>query len=63
MDSRIKSSIRTAVDEEGQPDYVAEKLIKWFENVANGNETLEDKSDWKRRVEGLYDAVEVSIEE
>jgi hypothetical protein len=63
MDSRIKSSIRTAVEEEGQPVQVAEKLIKWFENVANGNETLEEKSDYKRRVEGLYDAVEVTVEE
>jgi len=59
MDSRIKSSILTAVEEEGQPEQVAEKLIKWFENVANGNETL----DYKRRVKGLYDAVMVSIEE
>lgn len=63
MDSRIKSSIRTAVEEEGQPEQVAEKLIKWFENVANGNETLEEKSDYKRRVKGLYDAVEVTVEE
>lgn len=63
MDSRIKSSIRTAVEEEEQPEQVAEKLIKWFENVANGNETLDDKSDYKRRVKGLYDAVMVSIEE
>lgn len=63
MDSRIKSSIRTAVEKEGQPERVAEKLIKWFENVANGNESIDDKTDYKRRVEGLYDTVEVSIEE
>lgn len=63
MDDRIKECIRTAVSEEGQPDHVADKLIKWFENVANGNESIGERSAYRRRAEGLYDSTDVDIED
>lgn len=63
MDDRIKQCIQTAVSKEGQPDHVADKLIKWFENVANGNESISKESTYRRRVEGLYDSVNIEIEE
>ncbi len=63
MDDRIKKCIRTAVSEEGQPDHVADKLIKWFENVANGNESIGERSAYRRRAEGLYDSTDVDVED
>jgi hypothetical protein len=59
IDERIESAIREAVEMHNQPDVVADKIIKWFENVADGNESIEDKDDYRRRLETLFDAVEV----
>lgn len=60
IDERIQSAIRESVEMYDQPDAVAEKIIKWFENVADGNESIEEKDDYRRRLESLFDAVEIN---
>jgi hypothetical protein len=59
IDPRIESAIQEAVEDHGQPKKVADRIIKWFEEVANGNESLEDKQDYKRRLDVIFDAVEL----
>ena len=63
IDERIKLAIRKAVREEEQPDAVAAKIIKWFESVSNGNESIDDKDDYRRRLDGLFGAIKVEVGE
>lgn len=63
IDERIESTIRESVEMCNQPEAVAEKIIKWFENVADGNESIEEKDDYRRRLESLFDAVEINDDE
>ena len=42
-----------------QPDAVADKIIKWFENVSEGNESIDDKDDYRRRLDNLFSALNV----
>ena len=63
IDDRIESAIRESVETYNQPEAVAEKIIKWFENVADGNESIEEKDDNHRRLESLFDAVEINDDE
>lgn len=62
IDQRIESAIREAVEMHNQPDAVADKIVKWFESVADGNESIEDKDDYRRRLETLFDAVDVDTD-
>ena len=59
IDRRIKDSIREAVEMHDQPDAVADKIIKWFENVSEGNESIDDKDDYRRRLDNLFSALNV----
>jgi len=59
IDRRIKDSIREAVEMHEQPVAVADKIIKWFENVSEGNESLDVKDDYRRRLNNLFSALDV----
>jgi len=59
IDRRIKDSIREAVEMHDQPDAVADKIIKWSENVSEGNESIDDKDDYRRRLDNLFSALNV----
>jgi len=59
VDERIKDSIRKAAEMQNQPDAVADKIIKWFENVSEGNESIDDKDDYRRRLDNLFSALDV----
>jgi hypothetical protein len=59
VDERIKDSIREAVEMQNQPEAVADKIIKWFENVSEGNESIDDKDDYRRRLDNLFSALDV----
>lgn len=58
IDPRIRTAIQESVRDHGQPDEVANRIIKWFEDVANGNESLEREEDYKRRLDVIFEAVE-----
>jgi len=59
IDTRIKNAIEQAVQANSQDQQLANKIIKWFESVARGNESLEEKESYRRRCERLYSAIEV----
>lgn len=53
-DAKIQKAIREAVADFGQNEGLADKLIAWFEAVANGNENLANKDSVSRRLDLLY---------
>lgn len=64
LDNSIKEAIDIAVEQHGQPQRLAEKLISWFAELTNGNESIDDKEAVYRRLEILFSAVELpEIEE
>jgi hypothetical protein len=64
LDNAIKEAIANAVEEHGQPQRLAEKLISWFSELAKSNESIDDKEAVFKRLEILFSAVELpEIEE
>ena len=53
-DAKIQEAIKEAVADSGQNEGLADKLIAWFEAVANGNENLTDKDFVSRHLDFLY---------
>jgi len=56
VDPRIAKAIREAVDDARQPGTVADRLLAWFEGIAEGKERLEDPDAVERRLELLFEA-------
>jgi hypothetical protein len=59
-DQLIEQSIRRAVSEAGQSDELANMLIRWFQEVSHGNESLDDLEATRRHCEILYEATSVA---
>lgn len=55
LDPRIRAAIKEAVSDAGQPPELATKLLAWFESLASGNASLEDRDDTARHLELLYE--------
>ena len=53
--AKIQEAIKEAVADFGQNEGLADKLIPWFEAVANGNENLANKDSVSRRLDLLYE--------
>ena len=54
-DAKIQEAIKEAVADFDQNEGLADKLIAWFESVANGNENLANKELVSRRLDLLYE--------
>jgi len=63
IDSKIKDSIEEAVQNFDQDKALSAKLLAWFEELAKGNEELQDKESVLRHIELLYDNCVVDIGE
>ena len=59
IDLRITDAIKDAVEEAGQPDMLARRLIAWFEGVTSGNEDIDDQTTTARRLEVLFEGTVV----
>ena len=59
LDPRITQAINEAVQEAGQPDSLAYRLIAWFEAVTSGNEDINDDATATRHLEVLFKATVV----
>lgn len=55
-DELIEDAIRQSVKKSGQSDELANMLVNWFQEVLNGNESLDSVEATRRRSEILYDA-------
>lgn len=60
LDPRIKEAITEAALELGQDKELAAKLLAWFEAIADGNESLDDRDSTYRRLGLLYDSTAVN---
>lgn len=61
LDENIKKAIHEAVAEEQQTPELAEKLISWMENLAEGNEQITSKESYSRRSEHCFDATIIHL--
>lgn len=59
IDTRIMQAIKEAVEEAGQPETLAHRLIAWFEAVTSGNEDINDKATTARHLEVLFEGTVV----
>ena len=57
-DELIESAIRQSVTDSGQSEKLANVLVQWFQEVSNGNESLDDLESTRRHSEVLYDATQ-----
>jgi len=57
-DELIESAIRQSVADSGQTERLANVLVQWFQEVSNGNESLDDLESTRRHSEILYNATE-----
>lgn len=55
-DELIEDAIRQSVTKSGQSDELGNMLVNWFQEVLNGNESLDDVDATRRRSEILYHA-------
>lgn len=61
LDKQLDISIRDAVEEFGQPNGIAEKLIAWLTNSINGEENPLDEGTYSRYLDLIYE--EMILEE
>ncbi len=59
VDPKIRDAIKTVVTESGQSEGLARKLESWFEAIATGTEDINEKKSAHRRLELIYDAVQL----
>ncbi len=58
-DPEVAKAIDDACSAHGQSAAAATMLRAWFEQVALGNESLDDRSSWERHVRLLLEAIDV----
>ena len=59
VDTRIKQAIEEVVSNARQPQGLANRLTRWFEAIANGDEDVHNMQDANRRLELLYRDVQI----
>ena len=56
IDARVRTAIKEAAQNLGQPETVAMRLISWLEALSDGNAEINDRDETRRRCELIYDA-------
>ncbi len=54
-DELIENAIRRAVKDAGQNEELANMLVRWFQEVSTGNESVDDVDLTRKHCEVLYD--------
>ena len=62
-DSRIKISIADAVRQSGQSPDLSAKIVAWLEQIAIGNERVDDRVAAKQHLERIFDAIDLGGED
>lgn len=57
IDPIIESAIKQATEENGQDAQVATKIISWFSELSAGNESIDEKSDYERRISSILNTL------
>ncbi|MFC1661552.1 CxC ATPase DNA modification system associated small protein [Gemmatimonadota bacterium] len=53
LDSTIPTAIRRAVEEAGQPESVADRLINWLNQLSLGQASLSSKEETERQFDSI----------
>ncbi|MDD9973131.1 MAG: hypothetical protein OXU27_03945 [Candidatus Poribacteria bacterium] len=59
LDTRITQAINEAVEEAGQSEMLARRLVAWFEAVTSGIEDINDQAEAGRHLEVLYEGTTI----
>ncbi len=59
LDSNISEAISDAAQEQGQPPGLAEKLVRWMDDLVRHVDTLDDRDAVDRRLGLLYETAVV----
>ena len=57
VDPKIAEAIQNVVEDVGQSQALARRLVAWFNAVASGNEKINDRQSADRHLELLYGEV------
>jgi len=60
VDPAIQAAIRDSVKQQGQEVALADKLIRWFDEVVSGNEDIDSEDAVYKRLDLLFRAVETA---
>jgi len=60
VDPAIQAAILKSAKEHGQEVALADKLIRWFDEVISGNEDIDDKDAVYKRLDILFTTVELA---
>jgi hypothetical protein len=60
VDPAIQAAIRDSVKRHGQEVALADKLIRWFDEVVSGNEDIDSEDAVYKRLDLLFRAVETA---
>lgn len=63
IDSRIRDAIIEASSKHRQGANLSDKLIAWFDSLAAGNASLEDRDSVHRHLELLFEATVTNVVE
>ena len=55
LDYILHEAIKKAVEDEGQAESLASKIVAWVDGVITGNEDLDDVDSVSRRVRLIYE--------
>lgn len=59
LDPVVAEAIREAVEADGQPTAVADRLIAWFTALSTGGEDIRNTGEALRRLETVREAMEL----
>ena len=60
LDYIVHEAIKNAVEDAGQSESLADKIIAWVDALASGNENIDDVDNSYRRARLVYEDTEVS---
>lgn len=63
IDRKVYQAVYSAVANHDQPDKVAQRMIKWLEELSDGIASLSNSDDIKFSIETILEAIEINEDE
>lgn len=63
LDESVIESVREVAREMGQPDKVAERILRWMNALSRGESSLDDRAEVEERLSTIFNAMEVEIDD
>ncbi|MGB3237841.1 MAG: CxC ATPase DNA modification system associated small protein [Geitlerinemataceae cyanobacterium] len=59
LDDKVTDAIKESVQKKGQIEKVAIKLVKWLNELADANTSLDDRNDLETNIANILDAIQI----